>query len=97
MVWKEFYKMFLELFLPESLRDAREYEFDRLVQGDLTVIDYEVEFTQLSKYAGYLVQTEKRKIKKFVQGLNSCFFKAIEDREFKMYLVVVDCDRAIKA
>ena len=37
MTWKEFYEMFFQCFLPESLRDARAYEFDKLVQGDLTM------------------------------------------------------------
>jgi hypothetical protein len=56
-----------------------------------------VEFTRLSKCVEYLVQTKKRKIKRFVQGLNSYLFKAIEDHEFKMYSAIVDFARAIEA
>jgi hypothetical protein len=37
MAWKDFSEMFLERFLPESVREARSYKFEKLVQGDLTV------------------------------------------------------------
>uniref|UniRef100_A0A6M2EZQ9 Retrotransposon gag domain-containing protein n=1 Tax=Populus davidiana TaxID=266767 RepID=A0A6M2EZQ9_9ROSI len=97
MVWKEFSEIFLERFLPESVREARSYEFEKLVQGDLTVTEYEVEFTRLSRFAGYLVPTQERKIKRFVRGLNSYLFKAIGAHEFKTYSAVVDRARAIEA
>ena len=42
MAWKEFFMMFLKRFLSENVRDIRAYEFERLVQGDLTVTEYEV-------------------------------------------------------
>jgi sulfatase maturation enzyme AslB (radical SAM superfamily) len=42
MAWKEFLIMFLKRFLSESVRDIKAYEFERLVQGDLTVTKYEV-------------------------------------------------------
>jgi hypothetical protein len=83
MAWKDFSEMFLERFLPESVRKARSYEFKKLVQGDLTMTEYEVEFTRLSRFAGYLVPTKERKIKRFVVGLNSYIFKAIGAHEFK--------------
>jgi hypothetical protein len=67
------------------VREARSYEFEKLVQGDLSVTEYEVEFTRLSRFAGYLVPTEERKIKSFVRGLNSYLFKAIGAHEFKTY------------
>jgi hypothetical protein len=72
------------------VRDARAYKFERLVQSDLTMIKYEVEFMWLSKYVGYLVQTEERKIKRYVLSLNSYQFKAIGAYDFKTYAVVVD-------
>ncbi|XP_073268753.1 uncharacterized protein [Populus alba] len=97
MEWKEFSEIFLERFLPESVREARSYEFEKLVQGDLTVTEYEVEFTWLSRFVGYLVPTEERKIKRFIRGLNSYLFKAIGAHEFKTYSAVVDRARAIEA
>jgi len=94
VAWKDFSEMFLERFLPESVREVRPYEFEKLVQGDLTVTEYEVEFTRLSRFAGYLVPIKERKIKRFVWGLNSYLFKAIGAHEFKMYSAIVDRARA---
>jgi hypothetical protein len=90
MAWKDFSEMFLEHFLPESVREARSYKFEKLVQSDLTVTENEVEFTWLSRFAGYLVPTEERKIKRFVRGLNSYLFKAIGAHKFKTYSAIVD-------
>jgi hypothetical protein len=45
--------MFLERFLPESVRDARSYAFEKLVHGDLTMTKYDVKFTGLFKYVSY--------------------------------------------
>lgn len=72
------------------MRDARAYKFERLVQSDLTMTKYEVEFMLLSKYVGYLVQIEERKIKRYVLILSSYQFKAIGAYDFKIYAVVVD-------
>jgi hypothetical protein len=97
ITWKEFCEMFLKCFMLESVRDARAYKFERLVQGDLTITEHELEFTWLSKYVGYMVQIEERKIKRFVLGLNSYLSKVIGAHEFKIYSVVVDHVWAIEA
>ncbi|XP_034895577.1 uncharacterized protein [Populus alba] len=57
--WKEFSSMFLDRFLPQSIRDARLYEFERLSQGSMTVDEYDLKFTQLSRYAEHLLPTEE--------------------------------------
>jgi hypothetical protein len=67
------------------MRDAISYKFEKLVYGDLTVTTYEVEFTQLSRFARYFVLIEERKIKRFVRNLDSYLFKVIGAHEFKMY------------
>ena len=50
--------MFLDKFLPQSVRDARLYEFERLTQGSMTVDEYNLKFTQLFRYAEHLLPTE---------------------------------------
>lgn len=44
-------------------------EFQELKQEQMTVSQYEVKFTQLSRYAGKLVSKEKERTKRFVRGL----------------------------
>ncbi|XP_071905700.1 uncharacterized protein [Coffea arabica] len=39
-------------------------------QGAMSVAEYEVQFTKLSRFAPELVATEQRRVKRFVQGLN---------------------------
>ncbi|XP_027167083.1 uncharacterized protein LOC113767103 [Coffea eugenioides] len=48
----------------------REDEFIKLKQGTLSVAEYEGKFTKLSKYAPELVTNERKRIRRFVQGLN---------------------------
>ncbi|EOX94266.1 Uncharacterized protein TCM_003838 [Theobroma cacao] len=66
----EFNTTFLDRFLPLSVCNARAREFEASVQTfSMTVFDYDIKFTQLSRYVPYLVYTEKMKIQRFVDGL----------------------------
>nr|XP_027068359.1 uncharacterized protein LOC113693827 [Coffea arabica] len=58
--------------LPSNLRvqHKREDEFVKLRRGASSVADYEGRFIKLSKYAPKLVANERRRIRRFVQGLN---------------------------
>jgi len=46
-------------------------EFQDLKQDHLTVNQYEVKFTQLSRYAEKLLSEEEDRTKRFVRGLKS--------------------------
>ena len=45
-------------------------EFIELRQGDMTVVEYGLSFTQLSVYAMNLISTEEEKCLKFEEGLH---------------------------
>ncbi|MQL91483.1 hypothetical protein Taro_024092, partial [Colocasia esculenta] len=45
-----------------------EQEFLSLMQGSMTVLEYEARFSELSKYAPHIIEDERRKMKKFVMG-----------------------------
>uniref|UniRef100_A0A6N2MJX2 Retrotransposon gag domain-containing protein n=1 Tax=Salix viminalis TaxID=40686 RepID=A0A6N2MJX2_SALVM len=72
--WEEFSTMFLDRFLPQSVRDARLYEFERLSQGSMTVDEYDMKFTQLSRYAKHVLPTEEWRVKRFIKGLKSSMY-----------------------
>ena len=73
--WTEFSEAFLIWFLPESVRDARAREFETLVQADrMTVIEYDVTFTRLSRFAPHLIATEEMKVKRFINGLRDYLY-----------------------
>ena len=63
-------RKFNEKFLPPLIQEKREDEFIKLKQGAFSVAEYEGKFTKLSKYASELVVNERKRIRRFVQGLN---------------------------
>ena len=53
----------MEQYYPQTERDARREEFLRLYQGSLFVAQYESHFTDLSRHALYMVDTEEKKVR----------------------------------
>ncbi|WRX29260.1 Retrotransposon gag domain - like 10 [Theobroma cacao] len=86
LAWSEFSATFLDWFLPLSVCNARAREFETLVQtSSMTVSEYDIKFTQLSRYALYLVSIEELKIQRFVDGLVEPLFRAVASRDFITY------------
>ncbi|EOX94071.1 Uncharacterized protein TCM_003164 [Theobroma cacao] len=97
LTWEEFTQAFIDRFLPESVRDDKEQEFETLMQAlGMIVSDYDIQFTQLSRYAPYLVQTERERIKRFIKGLHKLIYKILVSKRFTSYLEVVDAARKIE-
>ncbi|EOY08406.1 Uncharacterized protein TCM_022818 [Theobroma cacao] len=97
LAWSEFSAAFLDRFLPLSVCNARTREFETLVQtSSMTVSEYDIKFTQLSRYAPYLVSTEEMKIQRFVDGLVEPLFRVVASQDFTTYSAVVDCAQHIE-
>ena len=43
----------------------------------MTVMEYNIQFMRLSRYASHLVATEQMRVQRFVDGLKSYLFRAI--------------------
>ncbi|XP_038877203.1 uncharacterized protein LOC120069501 [Benincasa hispida] len=67
--WEEFQKSFFERFYPRSFRDMKQDEFLQVMQGNMTVAEYELKYTELSKYALNIVVDEKERCRRFEIGL----------------------------
>uniref|UniRef100_A0A151UDN8 Retrotransposon gag domain-containing protein n=1 Tax=Cajanus cajan TaxID=3821 RepID=A0A151UDN8_CAJCA len=66
--WVCFKRDFLEKYFPESVRHAREAEFMRLQQGEMSVTKYDMRFKHLARF--YTQATsEAWKCRKFAEGL----------------------------
>ena len=52
------------------IQEKRKDDFIKLKQGLLSVLKYEEWFTKLFKFALELVITERKRIKRFITGLN---------------------------
>ena len=67
--WTAFRTDFLRKFIPAHIRDQKLREFQTLVHGVMTVYQYELRFTQLSRFAEALITPEFERIQWFIDGL----------------------------
>ena len=68
--WGVFKSAFLDRFFPLELRERKMQEFINLRQRGMSVKEYSLKFTQLSKYAPTLVADSRAKMNKFVIGVS---------------------------
>ena len=71
MTWASFSSLFMEKYIPQTLRDRRRDEFLSLEQGRMSVAAYEANFRALSRYATQLCFSPQEQIRLFVKGLRS--------------------------
>ena len=68
--WEEFQTAFRARHIPRGLMDQKKKEFRNLIQGKMTVDEYQRKFLELSRYAEDDISTNARKQEKFRDGLN---------------------------
>src|SRR3954471_5523523 len=68
--WEEFKQRFREYHVLESVMELKRREFEELQQGYTSVMKYIREFSQLSCYAENELNTEEKRKKCFLCGLN---------------------------
>ena len=71
MTWVSFSSLFMEKYIPWTLRDRRRDEFLSLEQGRMSVTAYEAKFCALYRYATHLCFSPQERIHRFVKGLRS--------------------------
>lgn len=69
LTWTQFHALFLEKYVPLTLRDCKKDEFTLLEQGGMFVVAYEAKFHAFSRYATQLVNIDEERIFLFVKGL----------------------------
>ncbi|EOY18975.1 Uncharacterized protein TCM_043522 [Theobroma cacao] len=95
--WKEFDKAFMDRFTLRNVRAAKAKEFEASKQTlGMTVFEYDAQFTQLSRYAPYLVSSEEIRVNWFMVGLLEYLFRVVASQRFDSYSDAVDCARLIK-
>ncbi|WOG86435.1 hypothetical protein DCAR_0205639 [Daucus carota subsp. sativus] len=85
LTWDDFQREFKDKYMPEIYRDEKQREFLNLKQGNMTVAEYEVKFTQLSRYASSMVATERDKCRRFEEGLKYEIRSKITIGELRCY------------
>ena len=71
MTWASFSSLFMEKYIPRTLRDRKRDEFLSLEQGRMSVNAYEAKFRALSRYVTQLCFSPQERIHHFVKGLRS--------------------------
>ena len=71
MTWASFSSLFMDKYIPRTLRDRKRDEFLSLEQGRMSVTAYEAKFRALSRYATQLCYSPQERIRRFVKGLRS--------------------------
>ena len=69
MNWASFSSLFMEKYIPRTLRDRKRDEFLSLDQGRMSVTAYVAKFRALSRYATQLCFSPQEQICRFVNGL----------------------------
>ena len=88
--WRQFREEFLKKYIPQVVRDLREKEFMRLIQGPLTVAKYEAEFNRLIQYAPHILADEERRRKRFIEGLRPDLRRAVTISRTRDYDTAVE-------
>ncbi|XP_070049680.1 uncharacterized protein [Nicotiana tomentosiformis] len=90
--------MFLREYVPQSLTDAWNAEFEQLRQGAMTVSEYVIRFNELACHAPALVATVRERIRRFIEGLHPSIRTSMA-RELEMditYQQAVSIARRVK-
>ena len=87
--WRRFKELFFERYFPISMCDRMEARFLELKQGDMSVAEYEAKFNELARFAPHLISTERRKAKRFEQGLKPWLYNKVVVFEIDNYARMV--------
>lgn len=78
LTWDEFTKLFMDHFLPNSMRQKYAREFKRLVQTSfMDVSTYNTKFCKMARYVPCLVADEATRVQTFVNGLVGHLYSAV--------------------
>ena len=64
--WEEFKEAFLGMYFPRERREIKVEEFINLKQANMSVAEYSLKFSTLSRYAPFLVSNPRDKMSHFV-------------------------------
>ncbi|KAE8661676.1 Ferritin-2 [Hibiscus syriacus] len=80
---------FRSRFLRERYLSQRRHQFQDMVQGDMTISEYKIEFLKLLKYGFSLVPIKRDRCRKFAQGLRYGLCHQVVTHQDKVFDIVV--------
>ncbi|MQL89729.1 hypothetical protein Taro_022307, partial [Colocasia esculenta] len=85
----EFKEAFNSKYFSERVQEKRVAEFAALKQRSLSVADYEAQFSRLARYVEHLVNTERMKAKRFLNGLRPQYITQLAPLDIQTYVEMV--------
>ncbi|XP_026414549.1 uncharacterized protein LOC113310182 [Papaver somniferum] len=85
ITWDRFKVLFMDQYVPDSVRDRKFSEFMSLTKGGMSISAYNDKFLRLSRYGTELIATDEAKEKKFIRGLDSEMRKQLSCLRIKTY------------
>ncbi|XP_061371790.1 uncharacterized protein LOC133314336 [Gastrolobium bilobum] len=91
ITWALFERLFHEEYFPRDVREAKQGEFEKLVQGTMTVDAYVAKFNELVKFANYggVLLTPEIFSAKFQRGLNEKIAKRMSNTAVRNFADLV--------
>ncbi|KAJ4718965.1 Gag protease polyprotein, partial [Melia azedarach] len=85
VTWNDFRREFNDKYFSSIYRDAKRNEFLMLVQGSMTVEDYENKFIELLRFASDVIRDETDKCKRFEAGLRNDIRRSVAGSRYTHY------------
>ncbi|WVZ87725.1 hypothetical protein U9M48_034320 [Paspalum notatum var. saurae] len=90
VTWEGFLEDFRKYHVPEAARDLKAEEFRKLKQNTMTMQEYIEKFTTLSRYAPEEVNTNPKKCKCFIRGLNPEIKSIVHSNEAPSFATLIN-------
>jgi hypothetical protein len=97
LTWSDFKTEFENQFYSRYHRKVKEQEFLALRQGDMSVLEYERRFHDLSLFAPHYVPTEEHMIEKLRDGLRQDLRQGLIALRFKSVRELIEAAQALEA
>ena len=96
ITWAIFRKEFYDHYFPAVYQDIKLSEFFLLVQGSLTVEEYEKKFLDLSRFATSVVGDEREGCRRFEDGLRFEIRTTVTASPYNLFGEVVEAARRVE-
>ncbi|KAH9667429.1 hypothetical protein KPL70_021042 [Citrus sinensis] len=96
LTWAIFRKEFYDHYFPAVYQDIKRSEFLRLVQGSMSVEEYEKKFLDLSRFAISAVGDERERCKRFEEGLRFEIRTTVTASRYTEFAEVVETAKRVE-
>ncbi|XP_075499242.1 uncharacterized protein LOC142537627 [Primulina tabacum] len=97
ITWEVFCAQFTQEYAPPSYYYAKEEEFNQLVQGNKTVVEYASQFSGLLPYVPHVARNDQSKLSRFLHGLQGTIHTVVMTGSPNTYVQAVEMAKKIEA